>query len=280
MDRLLGGPERLTRTLNALFGHPCISIHHDHSKSKIDETSLRAENIEFVIDYSRTGWGEFGVISGAIKAFQLMKARWGLPEWIFLISESCYPIKPASAFYAQIRRTRFDVHLHHELIDKNNIRREWTNLCYKRYCMHPSNPFCTHFPCFAGEFWFHANSRAINALLNFHERNPLLAQYYSSLEDFHIQRKILPTYSKAGGKSVPNPEESYFHTILCNNYELSISPNHYRFIDWDRDGDVPATLATKDFMALMESNALIARKFNEDHDSRILDQIDKVIGIS
>lgn len=270
-----GQIRRLVNRLNVLFGYPPIAIHHDQSKSKIEKSILSTGNVELVLDYSKTGWGEFGVLDGLIKALQLMRTRWGLPKWIFLLSESCYPIKPATAFYAHLENTSFDAHIHHEIIDSQFFQREWHQLCHARYCTHKDNPFGILFPCYAGELWFHANKKAIESLLNFHERNPLLAHYYKNLQGFHSQRKLVPAYEKAGGVRVANPEESYIHTILCNDYSLAVSPSNYRFIDWDAKGvDLPRTLTCQDFGRLMESSALIARKFDEKVDTRILDMLD------
>lgn len=92
---------------------------------------------------------------------------------------------------------------------------------------------------YAGLFWFHANSKAVDYLLD----NPVtkrLAYYY---------------------RDVRIPEESFFHTVLCNNAQLSISPHNHRYEDWSNGGSHPKWLEQPDIDKCIQSGAYFARKF-------------------
>ena len=250
--------KRLVNTLNKLFCNPPISIHHDQSKSDLDITNDAGERVSIVKDYVVTDWGRISVIDGAIKAFKGMRDSTGLPDWIFLLSESCYPIANSTAFYEHLEAAEHDAYIHYELTDINNIKREWNKLCWNRYCNHRDSPFNSLHPCYAGEHWFHANRKSIEYLINHYDRNPLLRQYYAKCEI---------------------PEESYYQTVLANNYSLSLANNHMRFIDWEGQGAHPKTLHCGDISRIVDSGCLIARKFDTTFDQNILDLLDERIGI-
>lgn len=261
----------LVKTLVLLFDNPRITIHHDQSQSCLSIPTEFGTRVQLVRNYEKTSWGKFSVIDGTIKAMRLMANKWGLPEWVFLMSESCYPIKPASSFFEHLAETKYDVHMKYERIEVNSFREgdetvgtAWQMHCHKRYDVaNALSPFNTLFPCYAGEHWFHAKADAVNYLINYHERNSLLAQYYKGLE----------------AQAVICPDESYYHTILANNCNLKVSTDHHRFIEWTDWGDHPEVLTLKDLPKLRKSSALIARKFDLAQESAVFHEIDKIINL-
>ncbi len=54
----------------------------------------------------------------------------------------------------------------------------------------------------------------------------------------------------------------------------SIVNDNLKFIDWSRPKPRPATFTHKDFLLLVSSGKLFARKFDMDIDSQILDMLD------
>ena len=255
---------RLTTTLNKLFDNPPISIHHDQSNSKLDASLLKSRSTHLVSDHVVTEWGRFSLVDGTMKALKLMKETTGLPDWIFVISASCYPVKPNSEFLRHLETTSHDAHIGHELIEPNNIHRPWHQICCERYLNSDNHPFYTFFPCYAGSQWFHANRRSIEYLINFHERNPLLRQYYINLEQ---QRGLII------------PDESYCQTILANNFSLSLSENTKHLVDWSGPYGRPRTLDHDDLEILRASDCLFARKFDNACSAQLLGALDEEIGI-
>lgn len=95
---------------------------------------------------------------------------------------------------------------------------------------------------FGGDFWFQANRKAIDELLD-----------HRSLKD------LLRYYRK---RDVP--EESLFHTALCGNRKLAICKKNGRYADWTEKVAHPKWLEMPDIPKIRASGAFFARKFRPD----------------
>jgi Core-2/I-Branching enzyme len=277
---------RLVDTLNRMFDRPPIACHHDFSKCDLPEDI--ASNISFVHPHLQTGWGKFSIVEATLHALQLMYEAPNAPDWFILLSGADYPIKPAQQILHDLGSSPYDVHAEHEQISYNNYERSWQELCYKRYCTvkfpipflnrklqlvkrhltlkhplltAPFLPFSENFRCFAGAQWFSANRKAAKYLIEFHDRNSVLADHYRRSDPHMIV-----------------PDESYCHTIFCNAPHLKISQNYWRYIDWSDPIVNPKTLVLDDLSKIQASSAHFARKFDIDRDPEILDKLDAIIG--
>jgi hypothetical protein len=285
---------KLFNTLNHMFNYPPIVCHHDFSKSELPTDTL-SKNIVLVQPYLQTGWGGFSLVDAMLTALKLMYEAPNPPDWFVLLSGADYPIKPAQQILQDLASSPYDVHITYEQINYNAFEHDWQKLCYERYCavkfrvpflnkkLHlirreihlvnqvvalkyplltaPFLPFSKNLRCFAGEHWFCANRKAANYLIEFHREKPALASHYRRLEDF--------------GSSIP--DESYYHTILCNAPHLTISKNHWRYVDWSTKGAHPKTLFLEDLPKIYASSAHFARKFDIDQDVRILNELDAIV---
>lgn len=274
---------RLVNLLNQLFCHPPIVIHNDFSQSFLEAKKLTS-NAEVCFPYYKTAWGDFSVIDAAIACLKKLYSGLNPPDWFYLISNSCYPIKPRSSMLEQLEKSDFDVHISNEHIDWRNHRTDWQKICFNRYFKYTPSiallvknrkfrkimeinapyltkqiiPFSKSFLCYAGEQWFTANRKAANILIDFHENKSALAKHYRHEGLF---RKIVP-------------DESYYHSVFCNSGILKISNNNYRYIDWSLGGSHPKIFTINDFELIKESDAHFARKFDSSNDSKILDLIE------
>ena len=95
---------------------------------------------------------------------------------------------------------------------------------------------------YGGKFWFQANHKAIDRLLD-DPSVPRLVRYYRA-------REI--------------PEESFFHTALCSRPDLRICKDHKRYEDWTGGGAHPKWLEVSDVPKILASGAHFARKFRPD----------------
>lgn len=259
---------RLIDRLNTMFDHPPIAWHHDFAKCALPIEDF-TKNVSFVLPPLPTGWGIFAVVEAAIRGMRLMYEAPEAPDWFVLLSGSDYPIKPAARIREDLAASPYDAHIRHELIDPTHFERDWHLLCYKRYFFEriqlprqrPSfirrryTPFSAQFQCYAGEFWFCANRRSAEHIIDFHATRPRLAEYY---------------------RPVIVPEESYFQCILANASHLRLSKDHFRYIDWTAGGSHPKILGAADLSQLGSSNAHFARKF--DGDPMILDKLELLVG--
>lgn len=58
-----------------------------------------------------------------------------------------------------------------------------------------------------------------------------------------------------------SPEESAFHTALCNLSDLRICRDNKRYIDWNTGGSQPKWLEISDVPQILALGALFARDY-------------------
>jgi len=95
---------------------------------------------------------------------------------------------------------------------------------------------------YGGDFWFQANRKAIDRLLN----DPSMLEL---VQYFHNRWNV---------------DESLFHTFLCGQPDLRICKDHKRYEDWSADGKHPKWLEIADVPKIAASGAHFARKFRPD----------------
>lgn len=269
---------RLADRLARMFPDAPIVCHHDFSQCAIDPADV-PDGVAFVDPHVRTSWGDFSLVEAAIRGLRVMHSRADAPEWVFLLSGSDYPIKPAREIRRVLQNSPYDAYVRHELIRSDVLSRSWLRKCnyryrtlrvrlpvpsgmtsvrWKDYEFHGSwtrhfLPFSRRFECYAGSQWFTANRRAVRYLLSQHRRRPLLAAHYR-INSF--------------------ADESYVQTILANAGHLRIHNSHLRYIDFPEEDVHPRLLTSEDLPTLLASDALFARKFDMDADAAVLDALD------
>jgi hypothetical protein len=249
---------RLIDRLDRMFDHPPVVVHHDFSKTALYTTRL-PDNISFVIPSLDTGWGRFSFVEAEIAAIRQLYSSPAAPDWFVLLSGSDYPIKSAAQIRRELAASAFDAYIYHQQIDPHDLKLEAHYICYKNYFASSPDapiPFSDEFRCYAGGVWFTANRRTAERILDFHDTQPALASHYAS-------RLVV--------------DESYLHCILGNSPDLKLFRDSLRYIDWSANEAHPKTLGIEDFPKLIASHAHFARKFDMDHDSAVLDALDRVI---
>jgi hypothetical protein len=282
----------LCERLNELFDEPPIAIHHDFGQCPLDRSRF-PRDVAFVENWSRTRWGDAGVVDGALKALRLLYEAEG-PDWFVLLSGADYPIKSAQTIIADLTQGGYDAYIDHRRIsrcslplpengwgDQNFIHLAWVRLAFERYMaigfgytklanalgwrrkavylrsdffIKRLTPFNGSLHCHAGDFWFTANRKAACALLDDNETN----------------RKIIAHFRRR-----PNPDEGLFQTLLCNALSLNISTDNRRFTDWRGCVNHPRILGEQDYTALLSSTDHFARKL--DFNPAALKRLDRLV---
>jgi Core-2/I-Branching enzyme len=287
---------RLVKTLNKMFDSPPIGCHHNFDQCLLDETIFPA-NVDFIRPHINTRWGHITTPLAALKIFSFLAKKYQ-PDWFVLLSGSDYPVRKAEEIIEDLSRTDFDAFL-----DSRNIESEapppgqtaehgfarpgWIEIAHSRYSgyrywlPYPSGvklfsgsiPFRKRFfsikegqmrkvldlvgisrpaQIHGGEFWFHANQKAISRLLS-----PALQPFWRYYRNIEI------------------PEESAFHSALCNMKDLRICNDHRRYSNWENGGEHPKWLDVADVPRIIASGAYFARKFLPD--GRTQDLIDETV---
>jgi hypothetical protein len=288
---------RLVKTLNAQFDRPAIACHHDFGKCPLDET-LFPPNVRFVHPHIVTRWGSMKMCLAALSAFRVLR-KCDVPDWFFLLSGSDYLIAPGDRVVSELAESQYDAYLDHRELTQDGPypeqtalhgfgRPDWVPLAFDRYgsdgfwwprpnktlLLAGSFPFVRKFKqvrhpklgailrkiqsnrparVYGGDFWLHGNQRAIDRLLD-------------------------PSMQKLIGYFTPRPipEESMFHTALCNEPMLRVSKDHKRYVDWTKGGAHPKWLDVSDLPALHMSGAYFARKIQ---DPELLARLDDELSI-
>ena len=76
-----------------------VTVHHDRNAPPAEFAELKRryganERVLLVEDRTRCGWGQFGLVDGAIRALRLLAASGKAYSHAYLVSCSCWPIRP------------------------------------------------------------------------------------------------------------------------------------------------------------------------------------------
>lgn len=284
---------RLVMRLNRSFDHPAIACHHDVHQCAIDYRAFPS-NVRFVKESIRTRWADFSVV----EAFRLALRQlydWRAPDWFVYLSGSDYPIKSGDAIRSELFNSPYDAYLDHRVIRYDDLpgqkrdsgfelgfrRPYWLKIAYDRYvarrirylrvdrkgrlctryiairppALAPPGPLKNGMNCYAGDAWMSARRRCAELLLGTEPHIRALVDYY---------------------RDCPAPDESFFHTILCNETELNLCNDNKRYEDWRSGSPNPKTLGLADLPDLLASTHHFARKFSDQHDSKVLDELDRL----
>lgn len=266
---------RLLRALNQLYSYPPIALHHDFGQCPA-ELSLTS-NIKIVYPHVATRWCTYSVVDATLRSLALLYGEGKKPDWFALLSGACYPTKHAKEVISDLVNAGHDAYIDHELIDPSCLHSEFQYECFLRYfswqiylpryyryirfgprsLAAATSPYRTnHCRCYAGSEWFTGNRRVAEYILSSREKYSWLSK--------HLQNRHCP-------------DETYFHTVLCNSPHFRLSKNHHRFIDWSEGRPHPKILEAQDFSSIVSSKSHFARKFEPN--SPLIDLLDQHLGL-
>ena len=279
---------RLIARLRALYGPDApIALHHNFSQSELG--AALPDGVRLVRPHFETGWGTWATVEATLAALRLLYAGGDGPEYVVNLSGTDYPVAPQECVLADLRGGRADAYIKAMPVSPWRRDRRATprplgfgpnesgpnqKVCYRRY--YPTtfrplgirirvrspllaplfSPFSRRFPCCAGEHWWTLGRRAVEHLLEAHERRPDLARWFA---ERHI------------------PEEAYVHTIVANGTGLRVDLRNFRYVDWSSYSRSPRFLVEGDVPRVLASGAHFARKFAMD--APALDALDAALGL-
>ena len=113
-----------------------------------------------------------------------------------------------------------------------------------------SLPFEGHL--FGGTSWFNLTRDAVEYILQY-------------VQTKNVLEKV---------KYTTSVDEVFFQSVLLNSrFADSCKCSDLRFADWGLHGSNPKTLEQSDFQKLQDSTAFFARKFDQSHDSEIIQSV-------
>ena len=287
---------RLVSTLDATYDRPPIAIHHNFSFSAVDRSKFGG-NVRFVEPNLPTAWGSIKLVYALLAALGLLY-RYDRPEWFTFLTASDYPVKRGQDVVAELRAGPFDLYMDWRLIERHPAPLvdavqsrmgthlvEWREIAYERYVsktiwypsltrhlrytrrkvvirneflLRPFIPFSADWKCYAGETFFTGNRKVADLLLTAINDHPETFRHY--------------------GKCFA-PDESIFHTLLCNHSDLRICRDNKRYSHWIWYDPNPRWIEVDDLKAVEGYGCHYARKFASDKSSHVLAEIDRRLGL-
>lgn len=265
--------ERLVKRLSHEAGD--VFIHLD-KKSDLAAFSYLAgqQGVRFIRNRQSIRWAGYSFTKAILTGMkEVLEA--GPYDFINLMSGQEYPIKPADALVDFLRNNLGHTFMSYEAEGspwwQQNINRveqyHSTDFNFKgQYQLQawvnrvlPKRKFPLSYPLYGGNcamYWTMSRACA-RYVVDFVDRHPALERF---------------------ARFTWAPDEFLIPTILLNSpYRERVINNNLRYIDWSQGGPNPRFLTLRDLDKLKATDSFFARKFDIRQDSRILDQLDKVI---
>jgi hypothetical protein len=216
-----------------------------------------------------------------------------IQNWFTILSTADYPIMPARQVIKELQESKFDTYLDSLPVERSPAdvsttklgrpQSEWQRNAYDRYVaktiklpsaiawptrnrpqivirshflLAPFLPYSPSSKCYAGAFWFTANSKAARILLS------NAADIEKTL--VHLRKRFAA-------------DQTFYHTVLANQTTLRICPNNKRYTQWLPRARNPKVLEITDLPAILHSKCHFARKFSNEGNSILLDELDRLL---
>lgn len=218
-------------------------------------------HVDFVEQRRRCYWGGFGMVGATLNAFETLVDGDVPFDHTLLLSGQDYPLRPAGdieGFLGENTGRTFMTfsRLPNDWPEGGLPRIELWHLV-SPLVLHLRLPWRRRFPDglvpYGGGAWVCLSRPVIEYMIDFLRRRPDVVRFF---------------------EHALHPDELLFQTIVMSSpLAGTVVNDHLRYIDWSADPG-PATLRTVDFRKLVDSERLLARKFDVAVDSTILDLLD------
>lgn len=280
-------PKLIRKTINRLSGPDCEFLIHVDAKANLDDFStLHGDNVHFTRERVPVFWGEFSQVEGMLVLIREALASPEHYDYLVFLSGSHYPLRSGRYIHNFIAANRGTEFMTLVEVPNEQAGKPLSRLTTLRF---PSNrPFLKfvfralaklnlatrdyrkHFGSlkpYAGNTWWALSREACQYIVDFHERDHRLADYY------------LNTFA---------PDEAYFYTILGNSPFRSHMRRGLTYEDWAGQNAHPAMINEKHLSYIESKTAvcvedhhgpgelLFARKFS-DETLGLTDRIDAMI---
>jgi len=255
-DKNPGQTIRLIQSLQTFYRSPPLHCIHNPYASLLGDlpSTTRLSLAEDVDDFER---GNFSLVEAILTGLQHALEHWGETEWIALIDHESYPLIEINEMLTILKAEERDGFLHAEPIIPGNLVTNWQAVCWQRYGNEEGrHPFHEHYCCYAGSPWMLLRRNAVETLVKFHREQPWLANHYR-WQGEHLGLTV--------------PEESYLHTILCNQQHLKLNTTPICWSDWSTGS--PRILNESDWPQLQANRPWFAQRCRDPESSKLIDRI-------
>ncbi len=276
-------PEQIKMFIKAMKNSDITFFLHVDKKSKIDTRELEQENVIFISDQDRVDvqWAKISQVDAELAL--LNKAyHTGEFDYFWLCSGQDFPIKSTRYIISKLSQNtsinylnlfdtlnynlgrcckydkRNQIKFENWIISRNLFVRvlkrgyiELTGGYNKTFKIFRRNNF-TGLKFYFGSQWWCLNRGMIKWIFEYLKKNPMYYKYFS---------KCLC------------PDESFFHTLVMNSPYRGTVRDYLHYIDWSEGKNSPKILTVNDIPSILKSDKLMARKFDIQIDSNVINEI-------
>lgn len=275
---------RLVSRLNDGFSEFFIHIDKTVAIAPFENIKEIGKVVQF-IERVDSKWGGFGSVQASLNGLKAIKNSGKSFDHIFLLSGQDYPIKTNAAIDQFLAKSPYSVFIEYFPIPNY---KKWSGK--NRGGLYRVDKY--YFGLKKQEILLSKTMNFLAGYLHFLQRKiPNVLKPYAGSQWWSMDMKMLnyildydnnhPEY-RAFHKYTFVPDELYLQMIVANisNKTLiqTIENNNKRFMIWEKASSAhPNILRAKDFGAIIASDQLFARKFDENVDAEILNLIDQEI---
>ncbi|RYE24653.1 MAG: hypothetical protein EOP42_22095 [Sphingobacteriaceae bacterium] len=275
---------RLVSRLNDGSSEFFIHIDKKAAISQFQNLKQIGKTVHFTERFDAT-WGGYGLIKPYLSALKTVKESAKKFDRIMLLSGQDYPIKSNNYINEFFKNSPHSNFINYfpipnltkwpgsdrgglYRVDKYYFGAKW----YELFCSKALNLLASYFPVlrrklpggmkpYTGQTWWNLDQYAMNYILDYVDQHPEYIKFHKHTfvaDELFIQMIIGNSKDEKLLKSIKNSEK--------------------RFTIWPKpDSAHPKLLRKDDMEAIMASEDLFARKFDENVDAEILDLIDREI---
>jgi len=264
-------PEQLQRLLKNLQSEKVFFfIHIDEKTDEIPFVELftGCENIFFCKKRISVNWSGFSVVEATVLLMETMIKQIGIPDYVHLLSGQDFPLKnpeqinlffkdnSGKNFLEYVPFPKPDWNLggmdrinFNWFIDRIGVERSYDLNKYQK-----PKKYIPGIKPYGGSQWWSLTGECAAWLFS---------QCIAGNEIYDFYRYTLC------------PDEMFFHTMLLNShFKDTVINTNLRKIDWSAPGDHPRDWLYNDIELLKKTPKFFARKFDENIDKRVLDELE------
>lgn len=268
------GPEYIARMLEPVRAYADSIDVYLSIDLKSDLSAFRAniDDAVFIDKRVKIYWSNLSQIMGMLHSFdQILETKIAY-DYVVFISGQDYFIKPVSHLISLLENNKGKEFIECREFGPSEVnwkvryskyhgthlgKTKQTLLRVARQLPFPERKYPLYEMQYGGSAWVNLTLDAVRYCVEFCKKNPKFVQ-------FHLHTHC--------------PDEFFFQTILMHSpFRESIVNNNYRYIDWRNQKNNPKLLKVEDLDSFMPSEKIIARKFDPQVDSEVLDRIDNAI---
>lgn len=264
-------PSQLKRLIQRLT-HPDADfyIHVDLKTDIKPFLYLQSKKVKFIVNRVNVQWGAYSMVQATVNSFEEILKSDGNYDYINLLSGQDYPLKSTEIIHSFFKNNPHKAFMH-----TLSVEHEWQEAIPRLTKYHLSN--YTFFGKYTLEKW-------LNFLLPSRKMpNNLIAvgrSQWFSISSHHAQYIVTYLHENKHVKKffelTWGSDEFVFQTILFNSiYQKDMVNDNLRYIDWSEGKASPKTFTIHDLPNLLGSDKLFARKFSENIDNSIINELDK-----